>query len=62
MSNCVYHESNRECREAAFVVIKVDGRDTPICKRHADLRFWPPDLQKNLPGKIKRALAALRDR
>ena len=53
---CVYHENNRECRETAVVVIKVDGRETPLCKRHTDPVFWPPDLQKKLPGRIRRAL------
>lgn len=56
MSICGYRENERECRETAFVVVRVDGRDTPICKRHADPGFWPPDLRKKLPGKIRRAL------
>ena len=56
MKTCVYRERERECRETVIVTVKVDGRETPLCKRHIEPSFWPPDLQKKLPGRIKRAL------
>jgi hypothetical protein len=48
MSKCVYCENDRRCHEAATIMIKISGRDTPLCNRHSRPEFHPPDLHKKL--------------
>lgn len=55
---CAYQERDRACHEASAIVIKISGRETPLCDRHSRPEFHPPDLHGKLPGRLKRALGA----
>lgn len=56
---CGYHEGNRHCGAQAIYEAKIAGRDLLLCERHIRPEFWPPDLRKKLPGRLKRLAAAL---
>jgi hypothetical protein len=55
-TKCVYRERERACHEAVAMTVKIGGRESPLCERHLDPRFWPPDLRKRLPGRLRRGL------
>ena len=56
---CDYHERNRACLQVAVYEVKLDGRELGLCERHARPEFWPEDLRKKLPGRLKRLAVAL---
>lgn len=56
---CGYHERERACRQTPIYEVKLDGREYRLCERHARPEFWPPDLRKKLPGRLKRLAVAL---
>lgn len=47
---CDYSENDRACHEPGIHELQMDGRALRLCKRHAEPRFWPPDLRRKLPG------------
>jgi hypothetical protein len=54
MTECSYQEKQQRCHEPAIFTIKATRAhsDWPLCERHTDPRFWPPDLHKLLPRAV----------